>query len=127
MSNENYRRGEQIRREVLGSKRVDATLADPEDFSRTMIEVTTEFAWGQIWTRPGIDRRTRSFMTLAMLAALNRPHEIAVHVRGALNNGLSRDEIKEIFLHVLPYCGAPAAIDGTAIAKQVFAEIDAEA
>ena len=126
MSNENYRRGEQTRREVLGDKRVDASLADPQDFGRTMTEVTTQFAWGQIWTRPGTARRTCSFMTLAMLAALNRPHEIAVHVRGTLNNGLSRDEIKEIFLHVLPYCGAPAAIDGTAIAKQVFAEIDSE-
>ena len=80
MSNENYRHGEQTRREVLGDKRVDASLADPQDFGRTMTEVTTQFAWGQIWTRPGIDRRTRSFMTLAMLAALNRPHEIAVHV-----------------------------------------------
>ena len=126
MTSEAYKKGEQVRREVLGSKRVDSTMKDPEDFSRAMMEVTTEFAWGQIWTRPGIDRRTRSFMTLAMLAALNRPHEIAVHVRGALNNGLTRDEIKEIFLHVLPYCGAPAAIDATGIAKQVFAEIDAE-
>ena len=75
--------------------------------------------------RSEMHRRQRS-KNLAMLAALNRPHEIAVHVRGTLNNGSSRDEIKEIFLHVLPYCGAPAAIDGTAIAKQVFAEIDSE-
>ena len=126
MTSEAYKKGEQVRREVLGSKRVDSTMKDPADFSRAMMEVTTEFAWGQIWTRPGIDRRTRSFMTLAMLAALNRPHEIAVHVRGALNNGLTRDEIKENFLHVLPYCGAPAAIDATGVAKQVFAEIDAE-
>ena len=81
---------------------------------------------GQIWTREGIDRRTRSFMNLAMLSALNRPHELAVHIRGALNNGLTRDEIQEVFLHVLAYCGAPAAIDSTRIAKQVFAEIDAE-
>ena len=126
MTSEAYKKGEEVRREVLGSERVDATMKDPSDFSYAMMEVTTEFAWGQIWTRPAIDRRTRSFMTLAMLAALNRPHEIAVHVRGALNNGLTREEIKEIFLHVLPYCGAPAAIDATGVAKQVFEELDAQ-
>ncbi len=126
MSNEKYAAGEKMRRAVLGDKRVDATMADPDDFARPLMEITTEFAWGTIWTRPGLDRRTRSFMNLAMLAALNRPHEIAVHVRGALNNGLTREEIQEVFLHVLPYCGAPAAIDATAVAKQVFAEIDAE-
>lgn len=126
MTSEKYREGEKVRREVLGDKRVDETMLDPDDFARPLMELTTEFAWGTIWTRPGIDRRTRSFMNLAMLAALNRPHEIAVHVRGALNNGLTREEIQEIFLHVLAYCGAPAAIDATAVAKRVFAEIDAE-
>jgi 4-carboxymuconolactone decarboxylase len=126
MTSEAFKKGEQVRREVLGAERVNATMKDPNDFAYTMMETCTEFAWGQIWTRPAIDRRTRSFMTLAMLAALNRPHEIAVHVRGALNNGLTREEIKEIFLHVLPYCGAPAAIDATGVAKQVFAEIDAK-
>lgn len=125
-SSENYKAGEKMRRAVLGDKRVDETMKDPEDFARPLMEITTEFAWGQIWTREGIDRRTRSFMNLAMLSALNRPHELAVHIRGALNNGLTRDEIQEIFLHVLAYCGAPAAIDSTRIAKQVFAEIDAE-
>ena len=102
------------------------TLPGIDQLAPDLKRIIDEALFGQIWTRPGIDRRTRSFMTLAMLAALNRPHEIAVHVRGTLNNGLSRDEIKEIFLHVLPYCGAPAAIDGTAIAKQVFAEIVSE-
>lgn len=126
MPSEKYKEGEKVRREVLGDKRVDETMLDPDDFARPLMELTTEFAWGTIWTRPGIDRRTRSFMNLAMLAALNRPHEIAVHVRGALNNGLTREEIQEIFLHVLAYCGAPAAIDATAVAKRVFAEIDAE-
>ena len=126
MSSDTYKAGEQMRRAVLGDKRVDETMADPDDFARPLMELTTEVAWGMIWTRPGIDRRTRSFMNLAMLAALNRPHEIAVHVRGALNNGLTRDEIREIFLHVFAYCGAPAAIDATAVAKRVFAEIDAE-
>lgn len=123
---DNYKAGEQVRRAVLGDKRVDETMKDPEDFARPLMELTTEVAWGQIWTRPGIDRRTRSFMNLAMLSALNRPHELAVHVRGALNNGLSREEIQEAFLHVFAYCGAPAAIDSTRIAKQVFAEIDSE-
>ena len=126
MTSETYKAGEKMRRAVLGDKRVDETTRDPDDFAWPLTQLTTEFAWGTIWTRPAIDRRTRSFMNLAMLAALNRPHEIAVHVRGALNNGLTREEIQEIFLHVLPYCGAPAAIDATAVAKRVFAEIDAE-
>ena len=123
---ENYKAGEKMRRAVLGDKRVDETMKDPNDFARPLMELMTEVAWGQIWTRPGIDRRTRSFMNLAMISALNRPHELAVHVRGALNNGLTREEIQEVFLHVFAYCGAPAAIDSTRIAKQVFAEIDAE-
>ena len=126
MSSDNYKAGEKMRRAVLGDKRVDATMADPDDFARPLMDITTEFAWGMIWNRPGLDGRTRSFMNLAMLAALNRPHEIAVHVRGALNNGLTREEIQEVFLHVLAYCGAPAAIDATNVAKRVFAEIDAE-
>jgi 4-carboxymuconolactone decarboxylase len=126
MTSEAFKKGDEVRRKVLGNERVDATMKDPDDFAYTMMEICTEFAWGEIWTRPAIDRRTRSFMTLAMLAALNRPHEIAVHVRGALNNGLTREEIKEIFVHVLAYCGAPAAIDATGVARQVFAEIDAK-
>ena len=125
-SSDNYKAGEKVRRAVLGDKRVDETMKAPDDFARPLMEITPEFAWGQIWTREGIDRRTRSFMNLAMLSALNRPHELAVHIRGALNNGLTREEIQEVFLHVLAYCGAPAAIDSTRIAKQVFAEIDAE-
>jgi 4-carboxymuconolactone decarboxylase len=84
----------------------------------------TEYCWGEIWTRPGLDRRTRSFLNLAMLTALNRPHEIKLHVLGALNNGLTREELMEVFLQSAIYCGVPAALDAMRVAKEVFAEID---
>ena len=87
-------------------------------------ELVTEYCWGEIWTRPGLDHRTRSFLNLAMLTALNRPHEIKLHVRGALNNGLTKDELMEVFLQSAIYCGVPAALDAMRAAKEVFAEMD---
>lgn len=123
---ENYKKGEAMRRAVLGDAHVDRSLANADEFSKPLVDMITEFAWGQVWTRPGIDKKTRSFMNLAMLAALNRPRELKIHIRGAVNNGLTRDEIREALLHVLPYCGAPAALDSFHVAKEVFAEIDAE-
>ncbi|MEM8744044.1 MAG: carboxymuconolactone decarboxylase family protein, partial [Pseudomonadota bacterium] len=84
----------------------------------------TKHCWGAIWTRPGLDKRTRSFLNLSMIAALNRPHELKLHIRGALNNGITREEIREVFLQVAGYCGAPAAIDSFRIAREVFEEID---
>jgi 4-carboxymuconolactone decarboxylase len=91
-----------------------------------MQELVTEYCWGEIWTRPGLDRRTRSFLNLAMLTALNRPHEIRLHVRGALNNGLTKEELMEVFLQSAIYCGVPAALDAMRVAKEVFAEIESE-
>jgi len=126
MSDELFDKGLRIRREVLGAEHVDRSLRNANDFNKPMQDLVTRYCWGEIWGRPGLDRRTRSVINLAMLTALNRPHEIKLHVRGALNNGLSRDEIKEIFLQTAIYCGIPAAIDSFRVAQEVFAEVDGE-
>ena len=122
MDKKRYEAGLQVRRAVLGAEYVDKSIAAADDFNRPLQELVTEYCWGEVWTRPGLDRKTRSIMNLAMLTALNRPHEIKLHVRGALNNGLSKDEIREVFLQTAIYCGVPAAIDGMRVAKEVFAE-----
>jgi 4-carboxymuconolactone decarboxylase len=119
---ERYEKGLEVRREVLGREYVDKAIASADDFNRPMQEFVTEYCWGGIWTRPGLDRKTRSIINLAMLTALNRPHEIRLHVRGALNNGLSKEEIMEVFLQTAIYCGVPAAIDSFRVAREVFAE-----
>lgn len=125
MNQELFDKGLQVRREVLGAEYVDKSLREADDFTREMQELVTQYCWGDVWNRPGLDRRMRSFLNLAMLTALNRPHEIRLHVRGALNNGLSRDEIKEVFLQAAIYCGVPAALDSFRVAKEVFKEMDA--
>lgn len=125
MNQELFDRGLQVRREVLGADYVDKSVREADDFTREMQELVTQYCWGDVWNRPGLDRRMRSFLNLAMLTALNRPHEIKLHVRGALNNGLSRDEIKEVFLQAAIYCGVPAALDSFRIAREVFKEMDA--
>ena len=112
------------RRAVLGAQYVDAAIANATDFNIDMQELVTQYCWGDIWNRPGLDRRTRSFLNLAMLTALNRPHELKLHVRGAINNGLSKDEIKEVFLQCAIYAGVPAAIDAFRSASEVFKELD---
>ncbi len=122
MDSKTYDKGLKVRREVLGADYVDARLAEVNDFTKDLQELTTAYAWGEIWDRPGIPRKVRSMLCLAMLSALNRPHEIRTHLRGALNNGLTKDEIKEVFLQVGVYCGAPAAVDSFRLAKQFFAE-----
>lgn len=122
MNQELFDKGLKVRREVLGEAYVDNALKNADDFSRPMQELVTQMAWGEIWTRPGLDRRTRSFMNLAMITALNRPHELKLHVRGALNNGLTKAEIMEAFLQTSIYCGMPAALDSFRIAREVFAE-----
>ena len=119
-----FDKGMAVRREVLGAEHVDKSMATATDFNRTMQEFVTEYCWGAVWTRPGLPRKTRSMLNLAMLTALNRPHEIKLHVRGALNNGISREEIAEIFLQAGVYCGVPAAVDAFRTAKEVFDEID---
>lgn len=112
------------RREVLGDAYVDASLAAADAFTGPLQDDLTEHAWGAVWTRPGLDKKTRSMLNLAMLTALNRPAELRLHLRGALRNGVTRDEIREIFLQTAVYCGAPAALDSFKLAKHLFAELD---
>ena len=125
MPSELYERGLPVRREVLGRDYVDRSIAEADEFLRPLQEQITEHAWGTIWTRPGLTRRDRSLLNVGMLTALNRPHELRLHARGALNNGVTRDELREIMLQVAVYCGAPAALDGTRVIREVLAEADA--
>ena len=122
-----YNRGMIVRRAVLGDEYVDAALANATEFSTEMQDLVTQYCWGEIWTRPGLERSQRSLINLAMITVLNRPHELAAHVRGALNNGLTRDQIKEVFLQTAIYCGVPAAIDSFRTANEVFSKIDSGA
>ena len=115
--------GLKVRKEVLGAEYVEQSFASADDFNRPFQEFVTEYCWGGVWTRPGLDRRTRSFLNLGMLAALNRPHEIKLHLRGAINNGLTKNEIAEVFLQVAIYCGVPAALDAIRVAREVFKEM----
>ena len=120
--NEGYRKGMAMRRKVLGDKYVDESLANADDFTRPLQEYLTEHAWGAVWCREGLTPKMRSMLNLAILTAINRPGELKLHVRGAINNGVTREEMREIFLHCGAYCGAPAALDAFKVAKQVFAE-----
>lgn len=122
MSQESFDRGLAIRREVLGNEYVDTALRNADDFTRDLQHIVTSFAWGDVWSRPGLERRDRSLINLAMLTALNRPHELRLHLRGALNNGVTKDEIREVLLQTAVYCGVPAAIDSFRVAREVFAE-----
>jgi 4-carboxymuconolactone decarboxylase len=119
-----YERGMRVRREVLGDDYVDAALERATGFTTDFQDLITRYAWGEIWSRPGLDRRTRSCITLMALMALGRLEELELHVRAALRNGLSADEIKEIILHGAIYCGAPAANSAFAVARRVLAERD---
>jgi 4-carboxymuconolactone decarboxylase len=123
MEKEMFEKGLKIRREVLGADFVDKAIASADDFNRPLQELVTQYCWGEIWGRPGLDRRTRSIINLAMISALNRPHEVKMHVKGALNNGLTKDDIKEVFLQVAIYCGVPAGVDSFRAAKEVFTEL----
>lgn len=117
-----FQKGLNIRKEVLGAEHVQRSLDTADDFTAPMQKLVTEWCWGELWNRPGLDRRTRSIINLSMLSALNRPHEVRLHVRGALNNGLTQEDILEILLQVAIYCGVPAALDSMKVAKEVFAE-----
>jgi 4-carboxymuconolactone decarboxylase len=123
VNKELFDKGLTVRREVLGSEYVDNAIKNADDFSHTLQEFVTQYCWGELWNRPGLDRKSRSMLNLAILAALNRPHEIKLHIRGAINNGMTKDEIKEVFLQVGVYCGVPAAVDAFRNAREVFAEM----
>ena len=122
MSNPAHNAGMQLRREVLGDEHVDAAIQRTTDFTAPFQAFITRYVWGEVWAREGLDRRTRSCITLAVLTALGREHEIPLHVRGAVRNGLSREEIAEVLLHTAVYAGVPAANSAFAIAQQVLAE-----
>ncbi|GGF77915.1 4-carboxymuconolactone decarboxylase [Azorhizobium oxalatiphilum] len=115
-----------IRKEVLGAEYVERAIAGADDFSRPLQEMVTEYCWGNIWGRPGLDRRTRSLLNIAMLSALNRPHELKLHLKGALTNGATREEIRETILQIGVYCGVPVAIETNRLAQEVFRTLDAE-
>lgn len=121
---ERFERGLKTRREVLGSEYVDKSLAQADDFSWAMQELTTEWCWDATWNRPGLDRRSRSILNLGMIAALGKANEFKIHVRGALNNGVTKDELKEIFIQIGTYCGVPAALESFRLAKEVFKEMN---
>ena len=126
MNKEKFETGLEIRRSVLGAEYVDSSIQNATDFNMPMQELVTEYCWGEVWARPGLPKKTRSMLNLAMITALNRPHELKLHVRGAINNGLTKDEIQEVFLQTAIYCGVPAAIDSFRTAKEVFDEMDKE-
>jgi 4-carboxymuconolactone decarboxylase len=127
MDKETFERGLQIRKDVLGVDYVENSLKSADDFNRPMQELSTEYCWGYVWGREGLPRKTRSMLNLAMISALNRPHELKIHVKGALKNGVTRDEIREILMQVAIYCGVPAGMDSFRIAREAFKEIDAAA
>ena len=114
--------GMKIRRSVLGDDYVDNAISNMDDFSAPLQELVTEFCWGSIWTRDGLDKRTRSLLNIAMLSALNRPHEIKIHLKGAIRNGCTPEEIREVILQIAVYCGVPAAIDTMKMARQILTE-----
>jgi len=120
---EMFEKGLAIRRQVLGSEYVDNALKTADDFNMPLQELVTTYCWGEIWGRPGLDRKTRSMLNLAMISALNRPHEVKAHVRGAINNGLTKQDIQEVLLQVAIYCGVPAAVDSFRIARETFKEM----
>ena len=124
MANEMFERGLEIRKSVLGKEFVEKSISSADDFNRPMQELVTEYCWGAIWGREGLSKKTRSMLNLAMLCALNRPHELRMHLAGALRNGVTREEIREVLLQVAIYCGMPAGVDAFRNAREVFAEID---
>jgi 4-carboxymuconolactone decarboxylase len=121
---ERYDKGMEVRRAVLGDDHVKQSLQNLDDFNREFQDLITRYAWGEIWTRPGLTRRSRSLIVIATMVALNRPDELRLHIRAAFNNGVTRDEIKEVLLQSAIYCGVPAANSAFHAAEEVFAELN---
>lgn len=121
-----FQQGLTIRREVLGSDYVDRSIASATDFGKAMQELVTEYCWGTVWARPGLDRRTRSLLNIAMLTAVNHQHELGLHVRGALRNGCTQEEIRETLLQAAVYCGVPAAVDAFRSAQAAIDSYDGD-
>lgn len=123
MNNDTYEQGDRTRREVLGDAHVERSLNSATGFARPLQELVTEYCWGAIWARPGLERKTRSLVNLAMLTALNRSHELAVHVRGAVNNGCTDEEIQEVLMQAAIYAGVPAALESFRISEKTLKEV----
>lgn len=121
---ERYEKGMEVRRAVLGDQHVDRSLKNLNDFNREFQELITRYAWGEIWTRPGLPRHTRSLIVIATMIALNRPEELRMHIRAAFNNGVTRDDIKEVLLQSAVYCGVPAANSAFHAAEEIFLEMN---
>ena len=122
-----FKRGLEIRNEVVGAEYVDKAIANADSFNMPMQELVTEYCWGAVWGREDLPRKTRSMLNLAMISILNRPHELKLHINGALRNGVTKEEIREVFLQVAIYGGVPAAIDSFRIAREVFDANDKKA
>jgi 4-carboxymuconolactone decarboxylase len=125
MDQKTFERGREIRSSVLGKEFVDNAFKTADDFNRPLQELVTEYCWGACWGREVLSKKTRSMLNLAMISALNRPHELKAHIKGALANGVTKVEIREVLLQVAIYCGVPAAVDSFRIAREVFAEQEA--
>lgn len=122
MDQKTFEKGLEIRAAVLGKEHVERSMKTADDFNKPLQELVTEYCWGAVWGREGLPRKTRSMLNLAMLTILNRPHELRIHIAGALRNGVTRDEIREVFLQVAIYAGVPAGVDAFRAAREVFAE-----
>ena len=126
MSKELYEDGRVVRRAVLGDEYVDRALKNADPFNKPLQDLVSEYCWGWIWTRKGLPRKTRSMINLAMLSCLNRPHELKVHVQGALRNGCTKEEIQEVLLQVAIYAGVPAGVDAFRTAREAIAEFESK-
>lgn len=124
MDRETYKRGLEVRSAVLGEDYVNKALAEADEFSKPLQDLVTEYCWGAVWGRDELPRKTRSMLNLAMISVLNRPNELRTHIKAAVTNGVSREEIREVFLQVAIYAGVPAAVDSFRIAREAFAELD---
>lgn len=126
MSKEMFEAGLAVRKSVLGAEFVENAIASADDFNRPLQELVTEYCWGACWTREGLSKKERSMLNLAMLTALNRPHELKMHVKGALRNGLTKEQIREVLIQTAIYCGVPAAVDAFRTAKEAINEFEKE-
>jgi 4-carboxymuconolactone decarboxylase len=124
MNDELFQRGLEIRKSVLGKEYVEKAIASADDFNMPLQRLVTEYCWGALWGREELTKKTRSMLNLAMLSALNRPHELKMHIGGALRNGVTKAEIREVLLQVAIYCGVPAAVDAFRVARETFAELE---
>ena len=124
MDKDTFDIGLKIRKSVLGAEYVEKAMASADDFNMPMQQLTTEYCWGAVWGRETLPLKIRSMLNLAMISALNRPQELKIHVKGALRNGLTKEEIREVFLQVAIYCGVPAGVDSFRIAREAFAEME---